>query len=179
MLKSWIFQTSVKFRWQCIASCCLTLKLTHGINRISKLILEVKEWRQNCFKLWPCLRLKKKKPKHCNLSASLSYPGILRQTIENYTCKVSSYTYHVWHSSPERYLGLDICSWMKLLVKTCCKITYHVWQKTPILAKFCRWELKRLTNHFSIVMCSHYSPAQATNYRNGSDLWLDDKNSKS
>ena len=36
-------------------------------------------------------KIKKKKAKHCNLSASLSYPGIhvLRQTIENCTCKVS------------------------------------------------------------------------------------------
>ena len=32
---------------------------------------------------------KKKKAKHCNLSASLSYPDMLRQTIENYTYKVS------------------------------------------------------------------------------------------
>ena len=31
----------------------------------------------------------KKKEKLCNLSASLSYPDILRQTIENYTYKVS------------------------------------------------------------------------------------------
>ena len=30
-----------------------------------------------------------KEAKHCNLSASLSYPDILRQTIENYTYKVS------------------------------------------------------------------------------------------
>ena len=34
-------------------------------------------------------RIKKKKAKYFNLSASLSYPDILRQTIENYTYKVS------------------------------------------------------------------------------------------
>ena len=33
--------------------------------------------------------MKKKKAKDFNLSASLSYPDILQQTIENYTNKVS------------------------------------------------------------------------------------------
>ena len=33
--------------------------------------------------------VKTKKVKHCNLSASLSYPDILHQTFENYTYKVS------------------------------------------------------------------------------------------
>ena len=72
----------------------------------------------------------KKKAKHCNLSASLSYPDILQQTIENYTYKVSTTVpHHFSHSSPERYLGLYKCSGMKLLVKTCCKIIYHVLNK--------------------------------------------------
>ena len=57
--------------------------------RISKQILGVKGWIQNCFILQSCLGWKKKKAKHCNLSASLSYPDILRQTIENYTNKVT------------------------------------------------------------------------------------------
>ena len=75
---------------------------------------------------------KKEKGKTCcNLSASLSYPDILQHTNENYTYKVTQHTvpYHFSHSSPERYLGLDICSGMKLLVKTCCKIIYHVLNK--------------------------------------------------
>ena len=45
--------------------------------RISKQILEGKGWIQNCFILQSCLGWKKK-AKHCNLSASLSYPDILR-----------------------------------------------------------------------------------------------------
>ena len=56
--------------------------------RISKQILEVKWQIQNCSILQPCLGLKKK-AKHCNLSASLSYPDILWQTNENHTYKVS------------------------------------------------------------------------------------------
>ena len=45
--------------------------------RISKHILGVKGWIQNCFILQSCLGWKKK-AKHCNLSASLSYPDIFR-----------------------------------------------------------------------------------------------------
>ena len=67
----------------------------------------------------------KNKGKHCNLSASLSYPDILR-LLKIIPTKLVNTPHHFSRSSPERYLRLDICSGMKLLVKTCCKITFHV-----------------------------------------------------
>ena len=67
----------------------------------------------------------KNKGKHCNLSASLSYPDILR-LLKIIPTKLVNTPHHFSRSSPERYLKLDICSGMKLLVKTCCKITFHV-----------------------------------------------------
>ena len=54
--------------------------------RISKQILEGMNIKLLHF---TTMFREKKKAKHCNLSASLSYPDILQQTIENYTYKVS------------------------------------------------------------------------------------------
>ena len=114
----------------------------------------------------------KNKGKHCNLSASLSYPDILR-VLKIIPTKLVNTQYHtIFHVPAQKdTLGwiyvVEWNSWLKHVVKlpTMCQIKdswqrkfYHVWQYIPILAKFCRWERKRLTNHFSIVMCSHHSP---------------------
>ena len=114
----------------------------------------------------------KNKGKHCNLSASLSYPDILR-LLKIIPTKLVNTQYHTIFYVPAQKdtLGwIYVVEWnssLKHVVKlpTMCQIKdswqrkfYHVWQYISILAKFCRWELKRLTNHFSIVMCSHHSP---------------------